>query len=263
MPFLSLQKPLTTTSLITMTCHLYAKSFFSTLPLNMLLILGYHFIQYGNFYLPPHLQSSHGQIAMFVLILMLPLSAAHVYAIYQIGRQGKFSYRTVAITTCQRFLSLIGCFVSMLLLPAIVLGVCLATHLFIEKTFTEPSLLMTWKGFTFLIVFATFIPKLFAPLLVFIDKQDIELALNTSTQWIKDHFIRTFCLTLYGIVLLYGIARLSILASLFPLAEKGSHYVILLESLSYIGLILVLPWFFALLIMQKQDLEYRKKQKTH
>jgi len=262
MLFFPLQKPLTSSALITTTCHLYARSFFSTLPLTILLILSYHFIRFGALYLPPSWQGAHLQIAMFVLIFMFPLSGALFNAIYEIGMQGRFSYRALVITACQRFLSLIGCLISMLLLPAIVLGICLAIHLFIQKTFPDIPLLIAWQGFTFLIVFTTFIPKLFAPLYILIDRQDIESALNTSTQSVRPHFIRTFCLTLYGIALLYCIARLPILAAFFPNEEGSMKIMLLLESVSQIGLILVVPWFFSLLIMQKQDLAYRKKQKA-
>ncbi|MBS0285771.1 MAG: hypothetical protein JSR17_00220 [Proteobacteria bacterium] len=256
MALFPLKAPLSLDELIKTTCKLYRQSLFKALPITLGLIAMFDFILYGSYLFPKAYVYLHPQIALFVVVIMLTTTGTMFCAIDTVGKAKPFSYGKLIIFTLQRFLPLAGCLFSMLLLPALIAGFCAGVYFFLGyNNFAQP-ILFAWFMFSSLILFAVFVPKLFAPLLVFIDSLSANDSLDESARIVKGCFARCFELTLFASLILLFFAVLGHLFLAYIPALKTLPFGVV-EGVSQILLLLNAPWAFALLLTLKYDLQQR------
>src|SRR4029079_5121480 len=103
-------------------------------------------------------------------------------------------------------------------------------------------------------IFASLVPKILAPILVFVDLKDANESSENSSVLVKDFYLRTFFLAGYAWLLIIALA---LLPNLIKLVGFSAWWV---EEVFQVLFILLGPWSFALLLVQKYDLQLRKKQ---
>lgn len=262
-PFLT---PQSNDEVIRTTCKLYALSIFKISPISLTLILVINFFLFGEHLFPAHYAYLHAQVAIFVAVSFLPLSATLCYALEKIGKNEPISYGNLIVYMMQRFIPLAGCFFSMLLIPALVMGVCAAIYFFLDYLKAPAVVLFACTGISFLLVFAVIVSNLMAPILVFTDNFGANESIDENERLIKGNYLRNlvFCL-LAGLILLLFSVFSYLLVSYFPILRSQPAYIPYL--IGQVLLLFIGPWSFALLITLKNDLQIRhpaknKSQKT-
>ncbi|MGD9591954.1 MAG: hypothetical protein AB7V32_05495 [Candidatus Berkiella sp.] len=237
-------------------CRLYRQSVLKVLPISIALLLLYNFIRFGEYLYPEKYAHLHPQIAIFAVALLLPLIGALFSAIDAIGKTSTLSYSQLAIYTIQRFLPLAGCFFSMLLVPALILGVCAGVYFYLGMIEVNMLILFGWAGISSLIVFASFVPKVFAPILVFSDMLGANESIDESARLVKGNFLRCMLFCLLAGLVLFFFARLGyLITSYFPALKTLPRYMP--EAIAQVLLAIIGPWSFALLLTLKYDLQIR------
>ncbi len=250
-----LNAPLTNDALIRTTCHLYRMSMLKVLPISIGLVLVYDFILYGAALFPAPYVALHSQVALFMAILFLPLMAMLFQLIDSIAKEQALSYGNSLIMTLKKLLTLIGCFFSMLLFPIFIMGICIGVYVFLGiKNFAQ-GVMFGWLLFSLVVVFAAFVPKLLAPILVVSDDQSANDSVDNSERLVKGHYLRTFMFMLYAILLLYFLVNLGNLAIAYVPSLK-QHFMPI-EIIAQCVLAIIGPWSFVLLLTMKYDLQKR------
>lgn len=258
---LPILKNLDNLSLITHACHLYKASIMRVLPLSILLAIFVIYIRVGAQFFSPQWKHYFLQSAMLVAVILLPLGAMIFKTIENVGKEKHSTYLEIFIVGCQKFISLFGTFISMILFPLIVLGLGIAVYFMLLKFHLPSTILILWKALLFVIVFACFVPKLFAPILVVTDNQDANSALDLSSFLVKNYYLRTFTQGLSAVLLIVLLAKLP---ALYPLIKGVAvlQLKLILEGISGVLLALIGPWSFALLLVNQSELQWRKREKT-
>jgi hypothetical protein len=242
-------------TLIRHTCKLYGLSLLKVLPLSLSVVVIYHLVRFGEIYF-----GQSQQLIMFIAILCLPLFSAMVVLILQVGEEKSLSLKSLFMPPLQRFLSLLACLVSMILVPLIVALVGVVGYFLMGHFFTKlpAEVFFLLKILIGLAVFFVLLPKIFAPILLFSESLEVNTALDTSEELVKMQYARTLIFTLYGLSLLWFIA---ILPTLFQFYfKKVALSSLVLELMAEGLLVLILPWVITLFVMQAKDLYLRKTQ---
>lgn len=243
--------------LIKTTCKLYRQSLPKTLPITLMLIALFDFVLYGSHLFPKEYVYLHPQIAIFVTVILLTMTGTLFCAIDTIGKELPFSYGKLVVITLQRFLPLAGCFFSMLLLPALIGGVCAGVYFYLGYNNVSQPILFAWLGLSSLILFAVFVPKLFAPILVFIDSFSANDSIDESARLVKGNFARCFELTLFAGLILFFFAIFGHLLLAYVPILKTLPFIIV-EGIGQILLLLNASWAFSLLLTLKYDLQQKR-----
>ncbi len=252
-----LNAPLTNDALIRTTCHLYRVSVLKVLPISLLIVLVYDFIRYGAALFPDAYVHLHPEFAIFSAILFLPLSAMLFYLLDIIAKEQPFSYGDGVIVTAKKLLTLIGCFFSMLLFPLFIMGICTGVYVFLGIKNFPQGVLFGWLIFSLLVVFAAFVPKLLAPILVMSDDQSANDSVDNSERLVKSHYLRTFVFMLYAVLLLFFLVDLGHLVKAYiPLLRQQSPFLV--QGITQAIWVIIAPWSFALLLTTKYDLQLRE-----
>ena len=256
-----LQEAQSNNTLIRHTCRLYRLSLLKVLPVSILMIAIYHLCLFGKNYIPTDTQAKFHQLMMFIALFSLPLFSTIVILMLEIGEQKASSYRNAIHTSLLKFLSLVGCLISMILLPIIVLTIGIICFLLIGR-FVPGVPVIVYAILEILIGFAVFlamVPKIIAPILIFSENKDANAAVDAAEQSIKMAFARTLLWTFYGLGLL---GFITILPRIFQhFFNKSSLNSMIPEAIAEVLLILILPWVIALMVMQAKDLYFRWEQK--
>ncbi len=256
-----LQEAQNNNALIRHTCHLYRLSLIRVLPLSLLMIAIYHLLLFGKNYIPALYQARFHQLMMFIVLLALPLFSMIVLLILQIGEQKSPSYLSAIKTSLNKFLSLVGCLISMILLPLIVLTVGIICYFLIGHFFSPLPIIVfaILEAIIGLGIFLALIPKIIAPILLFSEDKDANSAVEAAEQSTKMAFGRTILWMFYGFALLGFIA---ISPGIFGLLfKKTALNPMILEWVAEGVLVIILPWVMALWVMQAKDLYFRWEQK--
>lgn len=222
----------------------------------MLIILALYHYTIVERLLPEHVTTLKINLNMFLLILILPIKGAMITLVYYKAISKQTSYKQVIYLGFARLLSLLGCLLSMILLPLIVLGLGMVIYL-IMGFYNAPF----WSLFLFLkiiplLVFAVILPKIFAPFLVYTHNQGASESIEVSTTLVKGFYRRTFIFTLFAILLIEFLYKLVYLPY-WPGIEGLSDAI--KQGIAYALILLIGPWSLACMIMQLADLQFRKK----
>lgn len=255
-----IQRPLDDHALIGYICNLYKKSIVPLLPFTILMVVLYHFMILGQPLLPPAYRPIHMQLAMFMLVLMLPLFCAMVTLVHHIATARGYRYKLIAYHIAARLLSLFGCILSIILLPLIVLGLCFAVY-FAMGMYKAPF----WSMFVFyqlipIFVFAIFVSRVFAPILVYTQNLDANLSIDESVHLVKGYYWRTFIFTLFSFLILVLLAKIPDMM-VYYLPQSNAISLQMRQLIADILLIIFAPWTISSLIMQLEDLQIRRKEK--
>jgi hypothetical protein len=252
-------------------CHLYRISVIKVLPVSILLLLIYDFIRFGSVLFPKQYTHYHLHAACVALLIFLPLIGTLFCIQDAIGKEKPIEYLKLIIFTATRFLSLMGCLFSMLVFPGLIFLICIGVyfglamkgaaiaHVLGWKVFPV-EIILGWKIFSEFAVFAAFVSKILAPILVFTDEQNANDAVDNSEKLIQGYFVRTFIFTLYAFLLLFFLSDFSYLATAYFHSLKHVSSMIL-EGIGQLLLLIIGPWSFALLLTQKYDLQSRVVEK--
>ncbi len=259
MALIPLKAPLSNDAIITNCCKLYRLSLPKVLALNISLLLVLNFIRFGASLYPAPYAHLHSQIAIFAVVILLILSGTLFCAIDGVAKGMTTSYKNLLYFTLSRFLPFAGCIFSMFLLPALIMGVCVGVYFFLGFRQVNTLYMFSWLCITGLILIAAFIPKLFAPILVFIDNLGANESIDESARLVKGNFFRSFVFCLLAIlVVLFFIMLGKILAVFIPELKAQPQMVI--ESVGQVLLAFIASWSFALLLILKYDLQQRHPQ---
>jgi len=243
--------------LIKTASHLYRISLLPVLPIAGLVGLMGVFMRFGGHFLQGKYAANHQQISV-VLLIILPALLGLIFKIMDnIAKGHSFAYGQLFIFGCERFLSLIGCLLSMLLLPAITLGACIGIYFVLKINHFSSLFLLSWMGISVLILFAAFVKNIFAPLLVFTDQLDANSALDKSNMLTKGVFFSVYIISFLAILTLFLLAYLpSLVFHFFPHAVLNIPDI-LLSIFSTLFLIFFGPWAFAILLVTQYDMQCR------
>lgn len=247
-----------TDGLIKNTCRLYRLSLWRILPFSTLIVALYHLIIFGQSYIPAPWLKYYKQSAMFGLIIIFCLMAMIFKTLDAIAKQAPLPLGALIHFTFTRFLSLLGAIISLLLLPAILLALGVAIYLFLGIQQVPALALLGWQCLVVGTIFASLVPKILAPILVISDEQEANAAVENSPRLVKHFYWRTLMLTLYSYLLWVFLIQLpSLITYYFPqLAQQISPLI--LQISADVLLVVIGPWSFACLLMQKYDLQIQK-----
>ncbi|MBS0289132.1 MAG: hypothetical protein JSS07_03715 [Proteobacteria bacterium] len=258
MALFPLKEPLNTDSLIKTSFDLYRISVLKTLGLSIILVLLYNFILHGAYLFPPSHVHLHSQLAIFSIIIFFALTGTFFSLIDAIGKNQTYSFKNLLLFTLSRFISLTGCFFLMLFLPVLILGFCIAVYIGMGTANMPPILLFLWFSFSFFLILAALISKIFAPILVFTDNQNANEANDLSVKLVNGYYFKTYVLTLLaGLIILFFVKLGLIFTILFGAKSLSPLWA---ECTAQILLILAAPWSFALLLTLKYDLQVRQEK---
>lgn len=252
------QQPLTNTALIKLSLVWYKQSFVALLPVAAIIGLLHGLFILDKILVTNIIEESTQELVK--LVLMLGLISAFLLT----GMMLKIAFSKIsneAINYLDEFLylinkipSLIGVFLLAIFLPAIVftLGVI---GFFALSHFNTPFIIIgLWWLFILIVLFASVVSKIFAPLFVIIDGSYANEAVSDSVSLVKGNYWRTFLYLTSAIVLL-GIVIL------FPayIGPMNTTNKIILQIVSDLFLVVTLPYIVSLWIVNKMDLALRKK----
>lgn len=268
-------KPMSDHMLFSTTCKLYYKSLKSTLPVSFIAVFIFVVLFHLNA-LFPKLQNiamrgpgglGIGELAMISAILLLPwLGVIWLIQIQYVAKK-PISYPHLFSVAYQRLLALLGCLISLCLLPAIVLGVLIVSHILFlawAKTgspqwfalLNNPLHLLMQKIALGLLLLAILSNKLFAPLLVFSDELNAESAIELSPVLVKHHAIKTYFYHLYGIAIIVLAYALPQIIQYFAPQLKWPPIITL--GISIVLVALLLPWTLSFWLVRSWDLKARQ-----
>lgn len=237
-------------------CHLYRISLIKVMPVGLLLLLIYDFMRFGDVLFPKQYAHLHIQVAAFATLILLPLFGTLICIQDAVGKENPIDYKKLFFYTATRFLSLMGCLFSMLVFPGIVFLICIGGYFLLAMKGFPITLILAWSALSGFLVFGAFVTKIVAPILVFVDEQNANDAVENSEQVVKGYYIRTFIFSLYAILLLVFLSKFSYMATgYFHSLKEVSPWV--LEGIAQVLLLIIGPWSFALLLAQKYDLQSR------
>lgn len=255
MSLLPILKPLESASLIRLTCQLYKRALLPALPVSLLWVINLYFILDAKHFLPPAWQAFHLKAAMVAVIFMVPLTAILIATINNTGKEHRIAFSTLILDILPQFLSLVGALLSILLLPAILLGIGVVGNLLLLKYQVTSLWVLAWRTVTLLIIYGSLVKKFFAITLVVIDKQDANSAVDKSDELVKGFYWRTFWHMLYGLLILILATKIPDLLHYYFSALKIPSLVI--KGITGGMLTLLLPWSLSLLISHYYDLSSR------
>lgn len=229
---------------ITTACHLYGQSFTALLPFSLVFA-----ILLGLMHLP--LFQNWG---IFLGVLTLPVFIGWIMVLHA-AQQGKpYSLLQIVDAILDKFISLMGVFFSMLLIPSIILCGGIIVGLLLESKKVDPTAILFFRIFIGLSLFTALISKSMAPLLIFTESLDPNSALEKSETLVHPHFVKTFFYMLYAIVF-FGL--LLTLAHWLPwlIPSLKTLPSIILNLCSAALAAVVGPWSIALWLAQLSDLQ--------
>lgn len=246
--------------LIKTACRLYRQSLLAVLPLSLLAVVIYYAICFGDQYLPQQWMAYYKQLAMFASLVLLPLLAMMVSIMDHTGKGLSFSYGSIIGFTLQRFLSLLGALLSLLLLPLIILACGIALYLFLGIQKTPEIVLFIVRIFILLAIFATLMTKIFAPILVITHEQDANNAIEYSSKLVKGSYWRTLIFTLYAILWIAFLVALPRLSYYYFPAYVQKFPFWQLQAAGLFLLALLGPWSLSFMIAQQYNLQAKQGQ---
>ncbi len=267
MPLFPLSRPLQGAGLLTCATRLYFKSILQLLPLSILIVGLFYIIRFGQPYVPKQWQHLFSQVAMFACVFTVPLCASLIGIQNRVATEPPAPRLSIFILICRSFLSLFGCLISMLLFPMIILAACFAISFALDfyapflKNLPLLQIQFAWQQLIPIVVFASFVSKIFAPVLVVIQNEDSNTAIDHSEFLVKGYFFRTF---IYGLLMVELLNLFSQLPTLMRFYYPDGAKQLLPQALEAIAqglLILVIPWISAVLLTQCYDLKRRKAVK--
>ncbi len=255
MSLFPLAQPLKAIPLISTACHLYSKSIIMALPLSAITVLLLETIRYGAALFPTFWQTYALKGGMFLLVFLFPLVGMMFILIDNIAKEQSHSYYHTFMIMLQSFLSYMAGILSTLLLPVLVFGLGLVLFFVLLHNRIAPIWLMLTQCLTFLGVFAAFIPKIFTPIVVVVDRLDANSAVDYSMKLVKHRYFRTFGFVFYALFLIILLTQVSHIVGYFYPHMALNPFILGTEAflLTVIG-----PWSLALLLTLKSDLEVRK-----
>ena len=256
---LPLSEPLNGKTLITKACHLYKISLLRVLPIILVIVLMISFMRLGVYFLSPEYHKMFYKSSFVLILFILPLCGMMFVVMNDIAQGKKIALTDHFANLLDRFLSLMGSMISVLLLPAVMFGIGVVGYLFAGMHHLSPMLLLGWKVFIEVVIWALIIPKLFSPILVFTDHLDANTSVDASAKLVKGHYWRTFVYSGYGVLLLILIAGIPMLMNLYAHSIYQMAPMLAWEALVCALLVTLAPWTFALLLVQQYDLQMRKQ----
>lgn len=203
------------------------------------------------------------QFDVFVMVLaivLLPLMGMYFTEIHHRIESQAIHFFQILGYVCSRFLSLIGTFISISLLPMFILLLSIGAYflLLFIKIPVQIFFFAPWVLFALLLL--SIIPKLFSVVLVFTEKLDANSAIEKSITMVKGYYWRT---------VLYALFAISILLFIGNFEAMGVFYFTALKSIPTwwfdvamgIALFFALPWSCSLWVCHERDLFHRLQNK--
>lgn len=242
------------------TCGLYRKSLFATLPISVIGVLLFDTFLRLQYWLPILQKSILTPFGIMGALLCLPLIPT-IWLIQTATIENQaVTTGTFLLMSYQRILALLGCLVSLLLIPAIAFGILLVTYLVIWQWMVmkgyqaelqwlfSPICFFVIKVLVGFILLATVNTKSLAPLLLFKDNLDPDPAMDKSETLIAHHNIKTYLFNLFGILILVFAYQLPQLILSFCPTLSVPHWAPVIASDLLVGILL--PWTLSLWLMQ-------------
>jgi len=257
MPIFPLTKPLSDHELLQTTCHLYTISLLRLLPYSLLCVGIIHYFRYGKAYLPHDWQHLHQQSAMLLLVIMFPLMGIMITIIDKIATNTPATTGNVIKETATQFLSFMGALASIAFIPMILLGLCIGAYFALLYFRVNMHVAFAWIWFSKLLIFASIVPKVYAPWLIFSDGLEANDAQNISSVLVKNHYFKTFTNSLFALLVIVYFLEVP---EMFGYYFANIHIAPLWVELVAEGLLAIIgPWSLVFLLTNKYNLQLRKK----
>lgn len=234
---------------ITTACRLYGQSFFRLLPFSFIFVILLRLMHM------PLLQNG----TILLGVLTLPVFISWIMVLNGTHQGKPCSLIQIISTILDKFVSLMGVFFSMLLIPAIILCGAIIVGLFLESKKIDATAILFFRIFIGLTLFTTLISKSMAPLLIFTESLDPNSALEKSETLVDPYFIKTFLYELCAIAF-FGLLLSS--SSWLPwlIPALSTLPSIALNLGSEVLTALLAPWSIALWLAQLNALQTSSSQ---
>ena len=253
---LIIDRPQNGSTLLKLSFGIYLATLRKTLPLSALIILLFATIAYGPQFAPAQFTESANLIAMFLFIAIVPIVSMIMMIIHDYFTDESTGFKSLFIHSTQRFLSVMGCLISSILWPLIIILVSIAVYFALISMPAPLLVLFLAPSALYLLIILSVIPKLFSFVLILTEKLDTNTAIETSETMVKGFFWRSVLYTLLALIVILFIVNIP---SMIQFYVSGGTILPTwaLQLISASLLFMAIPWVASLWVVHQRDLYLR------